>query len=204
MLVPFENIMMNIPVGYDEILKKSFGDYMTPRRVKAAHDYPFYKGQLQVWMKYIEDHGGRESVQLPEEWMNKIYPDGKDGKKKKIVLYHVSEEELISNGGYGLDKLRYVMDIFRDNSNVVLWWYANILESSQLVALENVIPDLYKGYLQIVEEFKTADYGIYDESGNIQRAVDLADGYFGDECELMELFKETGKPIMVQNYELTE
>lgn len=203
-LMPFENIMMNAPVGYDAILTKTFGDYMVPRRVKAAHDYPFFKGQLQIWMKYIEDRGGMKHVQPAEEWMDKIYPEGKDGKKKKIVLYHANAATLISNGGYVLDKLRYVTEIFRDNPDVLVWWYASTLDSPQLAVMQQIIPDLYAGYLQIIDEFKKADYGIYDESGDMQRAVAMADGYFGDECELMELFKETGKPIMLQDYEIAE
>jgi len=203
-LMPFENIMINAPVRYDEILTKTFKDYMVPRRVKAAHDYPFFKGQLQVWMQYVEERDGRKNVDFAEEWMDKIYPNGKDGKKKKIVLYHASVDELISNGGYVLDKLRYVLDVFRDNLNVLVWWYANILESPKLVRLQKMVPELYTGYLQLVEEYKRDNLGIYDESGDMQRAVAMADGYFGDECELMELFKETGKPIMLQDYEIVK
>lgn len=201
-LMPFENIMMNVPVGYDAILTKTFGDYMTPRRVKGGHDYPFYKGQLQVWMKYIEMHGGSKNIQLADGWMEKVYPEGNDGKKKKIILYHVDAATLLANGGYALDKLRYVMDIFRDNQNVLLWWYANILDSSVLSYISNITPELYEGYLQIVDEFKNQNYGVYDESGDAQRAIAIADGYFGDEGDVMELFKLSGKPVMIQDYEI--
>lgn len=42
--LPFENITVPVPVGYDEILRVKYGDsYMTPVRVDAGHDYPFYK-----------------------------------------------------------------------------------------------------------------------------------------------------------------
>ena len=42
--VPFENIMIPIPVGYAEVLNTMFGeDYMTPKRVQTpGHEYPFY------------------------------------------------------------------------------------------------------------------------------------------------------------------
>lgn len=43
--LPFENIMINVPNGYDNILKVRYGDYMTPVRGTAVHDYPFYKIQ---------------------------------------------------------------------------------------------------------------------------------------------------------------
>ena len=44
--VPFENIMIPIPVGYTEVLRVLYGDnYMTPIRGTADHEYPFYKKQ---------------------------------------------------------------------------------------------------------------------------------------------------------------
>lgn len=44
--VPFENIMVPIPVGYKEVLRTQYGeDYMIPKRGTAEHEYPFYKGQ---------------------------------------------------------------------------------------------------------------------------------------------------------------
>lgn len=44
--VPFENIMIPIPVGYEGVLKVQYGeDYMTPRQGSADHTYPFYKSQ---------------------------------------------------------------------------------------------------------------------------------------------------------------
>lgn len=44
-LLPFENIMIPVPKGYDEVLRVSFGDYMIPVRGASAHSYPFYKNQ---------------------------------------------------------------------------------------------------------------------------------------------------------------
>ena len=43
--VPFENIMIPIPVGYAEVLPVLYGDnYMMPVR-EDSHEYPFYKKQ---------------------------------------------------------------------------------------------------------------------------------------------------------------
>lgn len=202
--MPFENITMNAPMGYDAILTKTFGDYMVPRRVKAAHDYPFYEGQLQIWMNHVEAQGGRNMVELPDSWMERVYPEGKDARKKKVMLFHADAATLLANGGCALEKLRYVLNIFRGNPDVLLWWYAGILESPKLTNLKKMTSDLYEGYLRIVEEYKQENFGIYDESGDMQRAVTIADGYFGDNCELMELFKTTDKPIMLQDYEITK
>lgn len=47
-MMPFEHIMMPVPVGYDEILKVKYGEnYMTPVRRNSSHAYPFYKKQIE-------------------------------------------------------------------------------------------------------------------------------------------------------------
>ena len=116
--MPFENIMLNVPKGYDEILTKTYKDYMTPRQVRAAHDYPFYKGMLEVWGRYIEKDDCRWKEQqrmisgnacenqtdektgmvLSKEWMEKIYPAGE--KRKKIILYHISADVFMCHGAF--------------------------------------------------------------------------------------------------------
>jgi phosphorylcholine metabolism protein LicD len=41
--MPFENITMPVPMGYQWILEHNYGeDYMTPKNIAAGHDYPFY------------------------------------------------------------------------------------------------------------------------------------------------------------------
>ena len=36
-LMPFEDIQMPVPIGYDEILKNQYGDYMTPVKAPNMH-----------------------------------------------------------------------------------------------------------------------------------------------------------------------
>ena len=43
--LPFENIVLPVPKNYDAVLTTLYGDYMTPVRNSAGHDYPFYKKQ---------------------------------------------------------------------------------------------------------------------------------------------------------------
>ncbi len=37
LLMPFENIEMPVPIGYDSILRKQYGDYMTPIKAPSYH-----------------------------------------------------------------------------------------------------------------------------------------------------------------------
>lgn len=55
--VPFEYTTIQIPIGYEQVLIKEFGEnYMQPRIEVCAHSYPFYKEQLY---KIYEANGNR-------------------------------------------------------------------------------------------------------------------------------------------------
>ena len=43
--LPFEQILLPVPCGYDEMLRKRYGDYMRIVRARAGHDYPFFDTQ---------------------------------------------------------------------------------------------------------------------------------------------------------------
>ena len=47
--MPFEMTTVPVAVGYDKALKALYGeDYMTPKNVRARHDYPFYASQQKM------------------------------------------------------------------------------------------------------------------------------------------------------------
>lgn len=43
--VPFENITIPIPIGYDAMLRKRYGDYLEIYKDVSGHGYPFYESQ---------------------------------------------------------------------------------------------------------------------------------------------------------------
>lgn len=56
--VPFENMMIPIPIGYKEILRVYYGeDYMTPIQGTAEHDYPYYREQEEILFEYYRENG---------------------------------------------------------------------------------------------------------------------------------------------------
>lgn len=61
--VPFENTSILIPNGYEDILRMRYGaDYMTPKQVKAGHDYPFYAKQQKSLFEEYEKRG----IEIPK------------------------------------------------------------------------------------------------------------------------------------------
>ena len=67
--MPFENIQIPVPCGYDDILKVQFGDYMIPQRVDGGHDYPFYASMEEALKEQIRAVGFSGSV---EEFCEKV------------------------------------------------------------------------------------------------------------------------------------
>ena len=61
--MPFENMMLNVSTGYDEILKVVYGgNYMIPVKGASNHDYPFYGHMEQELIKQIRNVGFKGTV----------------------------------------------------------------------------------------------------------------------------------------------
>ena len=54
-------------------------------------------------------------------------------------------------------------------------------------------------YINLVEEYKNAGYGIYDDTPDLQRAIICTDAYYGDWSSLIALYQFTGKPVLMQS-----
>lgn len=52
--MPFENITIPVPIGYDNILKTKYRDYMVPIR-EDLHNYPYYAPQKKAWEESIKE-----------------------------------------------------------------------------------------------------------------------------------------------------
>lgn len=52
---PFEGLLIPVPVGYDEILKRIYGDYNIRINAGAMHDYPLYNKQLKHMRDVVGD-----------------------------------------------------------------------------------------------------------------------------------------------------
>jgi len=195
--MPYEGFQVTAPNGYDHILRMTFGEYMQPVRGTTAHDYPYFKSQMQMLGRRIEVlHIKAKQTQEKQEIQ--VY-----GAKKKI-LYYTSVADLVINCGYAADKLRQNLAIFRVNQDIQLWWYVSDLTPEELPIVATIAPTFLAEYNEIINEMRQQDWLILDESGDCERAVKTCDAFYGDQGILAELFQSTGKPMMYQNYELLE
>ena len=136
----------------------------------------------------------KEDLVIPEEWMKVIRKP--DGSWKKIIFYNTTVTALLQHNEQYLAKMRDVFRIFYENrEEVALLWRPHPLMVS---TLESMRPGLLEEYRGIVAEYRKAGWGIYDDTADMDRAVVLSDGYYGDGSSVVWLYQETGKPVMIQ------
>ena len=142
----------------------------------------------------------RESLAIPEEWLRIIQKS--DGSWKKIILYNTGIAGLLAHNEKMLQKMKYVFHIFQENQDkAALLWRPHPLIESTLISMR---PQLWEAYAAIRSQYQAEGWGIYDDSAELDRAIVLSDAYYGDHSSIVQLYQQTGKPIMMQNVELTE
>lgn len=136
----------------------------------------------------------RGSVEIPEEWKKKA-------EGKAVVLYNTSVNSLLQGNEPYLEKLCEVISMFSGREDVILLWRPHPLIEATLLSTRS---ELYAKYMEIKEQFIKEDKGIFDDTPDMYPAIGLSDAYYGDWSSLVWLYKETGKPIMIQNIEIRQ
>ncbi len=137
----------------------------------------------------------QKDIKLPEKWKRLVYEN--NGKKKKIIFYNTTVTGLLKNSDRMLAKLEKVFRQFETETKVVLWWRPHPL---LLSTIQSMREELYEDYVKLTEWYKEKGFGIYDDTEDPGMAVLFSDAYYGDRSSVMELYKATGKPILIQRY----
>lgn len=224
--LPFENIMVTAPKEYDIILKDVYRNYMMPRNFNKIDKHAAVKMQMRRLGTHIEGsyfqkkNGGnaikiktddisKERVSyehaketLPEEWLNKIYAMDSNGEivRKPVLLYYLAVDKLLFNSAHVVDKIKRTLDTYKEQSDVVIWWLPSISVDDIAGSIMDFVPETLEGYKKLVGEYIAQNLGIYDDSGDILRALTMSDAYYGDEGMLVPMYTKMGKPVMIQDY----
>lgn len=174
-------------------------------------------GEYQEYPMWEQVETEGKNVPIPREWQqllqccaetdprrgsgNVVADEGDESarqrkKPRKAVLYVTSLTGLLRGEEAYLAKLRTVLETFKMQQDVVLWWIPCETENC-LYRQQN--PVLFDNYDNLCQEYKKGEWGIFDDSGNLARAVVCADAMYGDYGEVYELFRKSGKPIMIQD-----
>lgn len=137
----------------------------------------------------------KEDLEIPEEWLGII--EKPDGSWKKIVFYNTSVSAILHNDEKMLKKMESVFEIFQENKDeVALLWRPHPLIQA---TIESMRPQLWEEYQKIRDRYIEEGWGIYDDSADLDRAVVISDAYYGDQSSVVELCREKGMPVMVQD-----
>ncbi len=142
----------------------------------------------------------KEDLEIPTEWLNII--ERPDGSRKKVVFYNTSVSALLHHDEKMLKKMESVFEIFKENSDeVALLWRPHPLIKA---TIESMRPQRWEDYRKIRDRYIEEGWGIYDDSAELDRAVVLSDAYYGDGSSVVQLCREKGMPVMVQDVDVVE
>lgn len=141
----------------------------------------------------------RDGLEIPEDWLKIIRKS--NGSRKKIVLYNISINNLLQFSEQLLEKIRNVLNVFKEREDeVALLWRPHPLIKA---AIESMRPQLGYEYQTLVDQYRTDNWGIYDDTPDLDRAIVISDAYYGDESSVVQLCGEVSVPVMVQDVERT-
>lgn len=139
----------------------------------------------------------REDLNIPKEWMHVLCRP--DGTWKKVVLYNTGVSSLLRHNESMLEKIKRVFETFKNCQNeIVLLWRPHPLIQATISAMR---PGLWEEYKQIVAQYRKENWGIYDDTPDIHRAVSLSDAYYGDSSSVVWMCQKAGIPVMIQQKE---
>lgn len=137
----------------------------------------------------------KEKIELPQEWKDKIYRA--DGSAKKVILYNTGVSAILRESEKMIEKIADTLEVFKqEREHVTLLWRPHPLLRATLGSMR---PWLLEAYNRIVERYVTDSFGIYDDSADLDRAIAIADAYYGDQSSVVQLCKSIGMPVMIQN-----
>lgn len=140
----------------------------------------------------------KEELNIPEDWRKII--EKPDRSIKKIVFYNTGITALLQHNEQMLEKMESVFQTFRVYRNdVALLWRPHPLMESTLTSMR---PELWEKYRRLRDRYREEGWGIYDDTADMDRAVVLSDVYYGDMSSIVQLYQKTGKPVILQQFDL--
>ena len=138
-----------------------------------------------------------DQYEIPQDWEKRILKA--DGSRKKVILYNTTIDAMLRYREEMIEKIRRTLEIFKNSQEVALLWRPHPLLKT---TLQSMHPQLLLDYIQIEKQYQEEGWGIYDDTAQLYRAITLSDAYYGDWSSVVELYKQTGKPFMIQNIEV--
>ncbi len=133
--------------------------------------------------------------EITEDWERKI-------EGRKVYFYNTSIGGMLKDTEKFLYKMMYVFNTFLGRDDICLLWRPHPL-------LESTFTSMRSNYLEKFNEIKNFfhenNLGIYDDTPDIEKAIEVSDVYIGDAgTSVTSLFGIAGKPIFILDNDITE
>lgn len=114
--MPFDITTIPVPLGYDRVLKRKYGDYMRNVRSGGGHDYPYFDAHD----KFLKEHGVEvPTYQYPKNLAERVKnPTFKQSLMQKLQLLGQIHEKMEMLIGYG--QYEFVQKLFEELQNVAV------------------------------------------------------------------------------------
>lgn len=127
---------------------------------------------------------------LPESWKKKM-------EGRRVYFYNTSINGMLENTDSFLKKMRYVFECFKGREDVCLLWRPHPLMESTFASMRKEYAPVYE---ELKQKFIWEDWGIFDDTPDIENTIALCDGYIGDAAtSVTSLFGVAGKSLFILN-----
>jgi hypothetical protein len=95
----------------------------------------------------------RENCPMPKELMKMM-------NGRRVILYNTTVSGILRDGEQYLDKIRSVIEVFKNRDDVVLWWRPHPLMEQ---TCDSMRPDLATEWREIIKQYKSTSMEISSE-----------------------------------------
>jgi hypothetical protein len=123
---------------------------------------------------------------------------------RKVLLYYPDFSVILQRGQQAIDKIEEVIDTFVENSEALdyLILKGRLIESR----LKVIDPALHDEYIRVIEnavnKSPVSFEFVSEDETNYDTLVQRCSAYYGDGGRLAHMFRNAGKPVMIQNYDI--
>lgn len=122
--------------------------------------------------------------------------DEKEYDRKKVAYYPDFSMFIECDMAF-VDKIRRTMKVFDNSSDKVDLLF--IYDSNIDAYLSKLRPQLYEEYKKIISEYQNKPWFYKDSNDDLKKIVGMCNAYYGDAGVLAHMFRNAGKPVMIEN-----
>lgn len=186
--VPFPGVVnADQVIVQSEAMKQSYVEYLCQWVGEEAR--PIWEEKIQG--TGAEFYEAKKEVQRPAEWQD-----------KKLILYYISGNGLLEHKEKMISKIEYALKVFEEQKEHihVLWLQDENLRERLL----HRVPGILKKYENLLKKYDGKDWITIEGPLEEEKAVQMADAFYGDAGRTAQLVKQSEKPVMLQDVEIQE